>query len=248
KQKWEKLFARRDLVYKSACREFYKNLTVSISKRKEVAKSRVHGVEIELDGMSLAIILGISRNYGLCDYIKELKRENGVWWLEIGANRRRDDVDNEEVPAENEETDNVEINKGENQEENIGWETQSEEEFVPEDVNVELEAQVHGEPKEKEVEIKDSGSREKLYEVVDGTDERSAYEDVAAPAVPAAAVQTSEQQKGKTKTTRVNLSSNLPDSVLLYLQAKMDRALKANTKFQELYQQLKSNPSTFPNP
>ncbi|GAB2289821.1 hypothetical protein Dimus_024127, partial [Dionaea muscipula] len=73
--KWDNLFSRRDLVYKSAYREFYKNLAVSINSKKEVAKSRFHGIDIELDGMTLATILKIPRNYRLYDYIKEVWEE-----------------------------------------------------------------------------------------------------------------------------------------------------------------------------
>ncbi|GAB2286121.1 hypothetical protein Dimus_020545 [Dionaea muscipula] len=226
RQKWEKLLTGRDPVYKLACKKFCRNLTVSINSMKEVAKSRLHGVDIELDGMSLATILGIPGNYVLCDYLKEvweesrkwdtasfmeltymeyliarrlinlyklmirhmayvisvphhelsygdlltrvfkafevllndkegedpaktnfydhtflnmcqLKRENGVWWLGIGANRRRDEVENEEAQDKN-----VEINEEEDQEENVEWETENEEEVVPENVNVEPEVQV----------------------------------------------------------------------------------------------------------
>ncbi|GAB2295236.1 hypothetical protein Dimus_029411 [Dionaea muscipula] len=72
RQKWEQLFTKRDLVFKTECREFYKNLTVSISWKKDVPKSKVNGVEIEFDGMTLATILEIPRNNGLCDYIKEV--------------------------------------------------------------------------------------------------------------------------------------------------------------------------------
>ncbi|GAB2269080.1 hypothetical protein Dimus_004010 [Dionaea muscipula] len=72
RKKWEKLFIKRDLVFKTECREFYKNLTVSISWKKEVVKSRVNGVEIKFDGMTLAIILNIPENNGICDYIKEV--------------------------------------------------------------------------------------------------------------------------------------------------------------------------------
>ncbi|GAB2302034.1 hypothetical protein Dimus_036059, partial [Dionaea muscipula] len=75
-EKWENLFKRRDLMYEAACKEFYKNLTVSISQKKEVARSKVHGVEIELDGMILASILKILRNNGICEYIKEKWEES----------------------------------------------------------------------------------------------------------------------------------------------------------------------------
>ncbi|GAB2266136.1 hypothetical protein Dimus_001158 [Dionaea muscipula] len=71
RQKWEKLFTKRDLVFKNECREFYKNLKVSVTWKKEVAKSKVNGVDIEFDGMTLTTILEIPGNSGLCDYIKE---------------------------------------------------------------------------------------------------------------------------------------------------------------------------------
>ncbi|GAB2273037.1 hypothetical protein Dimus_007847 [Dionaea muscipula] len=62
-------------MYVAACKEFYKYLIVSISKKKEVAKSSVKGVKIELDGMILASILGVPGNNGICEYIKEVWEE-----------------------------------------------------------------------------------------------------------------------------------------------------------------------------
>ncbi|GAB2281910.1 hypothetical protein Dimus_016474 [Dionaea muscipula] len=76
RQKWEKVFTKRDLVFKTECREFYKNLTVSITWTNEVAKSRVNGVNIEFDGMTLGTILDIPGNNGICDYIKEVWEES----------------------------------------------------------------------------------------------------------------------------------------------------------------------------
>ncbi|GAB2281548.1 hypothetical protein Dimus_016130, partial [Dionaea muscipula] len=76
RQKWEELFTKRDLVFKTECREFYKNLAVNISWKKEVAKSMVNRVNIEFDGMTLATILNIPGNNGLCDYIMEVWEEN----------------------------------------------------------------------------------------------------------------------------------------------------------------------------
>ncbi|GAB2299680.1 hypothetical protein Dimus_033737 [Dionaea muscipula] len=46
----------------AACKEFYANLTVFIDKKKEIAKSRVKGVEIEFDSMKLASILDVPRH------------------------------------------------------------------------------------------------------------------------------------------------------------------------------------------
>ncbi|GAB2266213.1 hypothetical protein Dimus_001234 [Dionaea muscipula] len=75
RQKLENLFAKRDLVYNTACKEFYKNLIVSVSPKKEVARSSVHGFKIEFDGMTLASILEIPRNNGICHYVNEVFEE-----------------------------------------------------------------------------------------------------------------------------------------------------------------------------
>ncbi|GAB2287974.1 hypothetical protein Dimus_022323, partial [Dionaea muscipula] len=45
--------------------------------------------------------------------ICQLRRENDIWWISIGANRRRDDE---------EEAASKEVNEGENQEKNFEWE------------------------------------------------------------------------------------------------------------------------------
>ncbi|GAB2273104.1 hypothetical protein Dimus_007911, partial [Dionaea muscipula] len=74
----KKLFTKRDLVFKKEYREFYKNLTVSISWKKEVAKSRVIGVNIEFNSMTLATILEIPGNNGLCDYIKKFANDEAI--------------------------------------------------------------------------------------------------------------------------------------------------------------------------
>ncbi|GAB2273533.1 hypothetical protein Dimus_008323 [Dionaea muscipula] len=83
RQRWEKLFKRRELVQVDAVKEFYAKLTLSHFKKKDVARSKVRGVEIEFDHMKLASILGIPGNNGICEYIKE------VWKSQ--ENRRRDD-------------------------------------------------------------------------------------------------------------------------------------------------------------
>ncbi|GAB2280918.1 hypothetical protein Dimus_015534 [Dionaea muscipula] len=59
KQKWENLFKRRELMHTAACKEFYANSTVFIYKKKEIARSRVKGVEIEFDSMKLSSILDV---------------------------------------------------------------------------------------------------------------------------------------------------------------------------------------------
>ncbi|GAB2286221.1 hypothetical protein Dimus_020644 [Dionaea muscipula] len=135
-QKWENLFKRRELMHTAAYKEFYANLTVFIYKKKEIARSRVKGVEIEFDNMKLASILDVPSHTGISEYIKEvweeskyikpleitrkfansslinvkgeepkrydyfeetfltickLTRENGIWWIGTGENRRSDD-------------------------------------------------------------------------------------------------------------------------------------------------------------
>ncbi|GAB2287653.1 hypothetical protein Dimus_022023 [Dionaea muscipula] len=71
RQKWEKLFERRELVHVDAVKEFYAKLTMSHNRKKDVARSKVRGVEIEFDHMKLASILGIPGNNGICEFIKE---------------------------------------------------------------------------------------------------------------------------------------------------------------------------------
>ncbi|GAB2290544.1 hypothetical protein Dimus_024823 [Dionaea muscipula] len=88
KQKWENMFKRRELMHTAACKEFYANLTVFIYKKKEIAKSRVNGVEIEFDSLKLASILDVPGHTGISEYIKEVWEES----------KRRDDDD--EVPEE----------------------------------------------------------------------------------------------------------------------------------------------------
>ncbi|GAB2272829.1 hypothetical protein Dimus_007648 [Dionaea muscipula] len=44
---------------------------MSHNRKKDVAKSKVRGVEIEFDHTMLASILGIPGNNGICEYIKE---------------------------------------------------------------------------------------------------------------------------------------------------------------------------------
>ncbi|GAB2284234.1 hypothetical protein Dimus_018700 [Dionaea muscipula] len=59
-----------------AVKEFYVNLTLFHYKKKEVARSRVRGVEIEFDSIRLASILGIPGDNGICEYIKEVLEES----------------------------------------------------------------------------------------------------------------------------------------------------------------------------
>ncbi|GAB2276004.1 hypothetical protein Dimus_010746, partial [Dionaea muscipula] len=76
RQRWEKLFKRRELMHVDAWKEFYARLTMSHYKKKEVAWSSVRGVDIEFDSERLALILGIPGNNGICEYIKEVWEES----------------------------------------------------------------------------------------------------------------------------------------------------------------------------
>ncbi|GAB2290133.1 hypothetical protein Dimus_024417 [Dionaea muscipula] len=51
-------------MHTASCKEFYANLTVFIYKKKEIAKTRVKGVEIEFDSMKLALILDVPGHTG----------------------------------------------------------------------------------------------------------------------------------------------------------------------------------------
>ncbi|GAB2280935.1 hypothetical protein Dimus_015551 [Dionaea muscipula] len=76
RQKWESLFKRRELVHTDAVKEFYAKLIMSHNRKKDVAKSKVRGVENVFDHLQLASILGIPGNNGICEYIKEVWEES----------------------------------------------------------------------------------------------------------------------------------------------------------------------------
>ncbi|GAB2285579.1 hypothetical protein Dimus_020025 [Dionaea muscipula] len=73
-------------------------MTVIHLKKKDIVKSKVRGIEIEFDHEKLATI----------------RRENGVWWIGSGENRRRD----EEVEAPEEEAEDV----NERNQDDFDWE------------------------------------------------------------------------------------------------------------------------------
>ncbi|GAB2295172.1 hypothetical protein Dimus_029346, partial [Dionaea muscipula] len=76
RKKWEKLFKRRELVHVDAIQEFYAKLSMSHNRKKDVARSKVRGVEIVFDHLKLASILGVPGNNGICEYIKEAWEES----------------------------------------------------------------------------------------------------------------------------------------------------------------------------
>ncbi|GAB2290088.1 hypothetical protein Dimus_024378 [Dionaea muscipula] len=242
-------------MFEATCKEFYKNFTVSISKKKEVARSSVKGVKIELDGIILASILGVPGNNGILpshelpygDWLTRvfkayhLKREQGLWWLGLGANRSRDE---DEAPAEN--VQNKEVG-------NEGQNNQGDFDLVQVEEETELQEE---EQAEKEAEVEDSGSGEKFFDAMDDVEDPTGVTapvpNVIAPAptVPDMLVPVPDQQKGKIAAgvDPSGPSGSILDFNLLHLQAEFDRALHRNTRFQELYQELQSKPPTSPKP
>ncbi|GAB2273538.1 hypothetical protein Dimus_008328 [Dionaea muscipula] len=181
-------------MHTAACKEFYANLTVLIYKNKEIAKSRVKGVEIEFDSMKLASILGVPGHTGISEYIKEVweeSKENGVWWIASGENRRRDDeVEAPEEEAEEEE----EGNKAE-----FDWEA------------VIDEATVEGE----------SGSDDQFYDAQVEVEE-PVTETPAAPAVPAPS--TVQQKDTTSSGVDPSCpTGRIPEALMLKFQAEFER-------------------------
>ncbi|GAB2283739.1 hypothetical protein Dimus_018232 [Dionaea muscipula] len=70
RHKWKKLFKKRELVHVDAVKEFYAKSTMSHNRKKDVAKSKVRGVEVVFDHLKLASILGIPSNNGIVSISK----------------------------------------------------------------------------------------------------------------------------------------------------------------------------------
>ncbi|GAB2288399.1 hypothetical protein Dimus_022733 [Dionaea muscipula] len=268
RQKWHRLFKRRELMHIDACKELYANLTMFHYKKHEVARSRVKGVEIEFDSLRLASILGVPGNTGICEYIKDvwedskyintlettrrfanhnmittarrdyelpygdwmtmifeafgvplidkqgeepkkydffeetfltmcqLKRENGVWWLGSGKNRRRD---NEEADS----VENEEVNEEADAQQDFDWEV------------VVDEATLQGE----------SGSDDQFYDAEVEVEEPAAE----APAVPVFQASPGDSTNVQKEPTIAGVDpsapiGSIPDSVFSSLQADFERA------------------------
>ncbi|GAB2298283.1 hypothetical protein Dimus_032352, partial [Dionaea muscipula] len=73
-----KTSSKEEAMHTVCCKEFYANLAVFIYKKKEIAKSRVKGVEIEFDSMKLASITGCAGHAGIGEYIKEVWEESSI--------------------------------------------------------------------------------------------------------------------------------------------------------------------------
>ncbi|GAB2273280.1 hypothetical protein Dimus_008080 [Dionaea muscipula] len=76
RQRWENLFKKRLLVHVDAVKEFYAKMTVNHLKKRDVIKSSVKGISIEIDHERLATILGVLGRNGICEYIKEVWEES----------------------------------------------------------------------------------------------------------------------------------------------------------------------------
>ncbi|GAB2286481.1 hypothetical protein Dimus_020880, partial [Dionaea muscipula] len=146
----------------------------------------------------------------------QLRREHGVWLLSSRANRRRDDEENEEV--------NEEGNQEENVEEEEDSEKTVEEERAEESTLDDFEwEQVEGEQNITDAEVVGSYTIEESFNVVD--EEHTVGEGVTNPAAQPV------KQKGKSIARGVDPSRTILDFDLFHLQAEIDRALKANTRF-----------------
>ncbi|GAB2284046.1 hypothetical protein Dimus_018526 [Dionaea muscipula] len=133
RQRWEKLFKRRELMHIDAVKEFYARLTLAHYKKKDVARY-------------------------------SLKRENGIWWLGSGENRRRDD-DMQEVNDDASAANVVENEEAQNQPD-FDWEevgeSRSDNQFFNAQVEVEESAAVVEEVPE---EVAQASDQQKEIEV-----------------------------------------------------------------------------------
>ncbi|GAB2266462.1 hypothetical protein Dimus_001470 [Dionaea muscipula] len=214
RQKWEKLFKRRELVHVDAVKEFYAKLTMSNNRKKDVAKSKARGVEIEFDHTMLASILGIPGNNGICEYIQEVWEESKYTKpLEITRRFANDNsimeakrVKSVEMKPFQRRRDNDDVAPKEETEEEEKDQTEFDWEAVVD------EAAVEGE----------SGSGEKFYDAEDEVQGSPAVNDD----IPAMVTQASAQQK-EPASSGVDPScptGRIPEAVMNKMQAEFERA------------------------
>ncbi|GAB2272828.1 hypothetical protein Dimus_007647 [Dionaea muscipula] len=88
-------------MHTAACKEFYANLTVFIYKKKEIAKSRVKGVEIEFDHTKLASILDVPSHTGIIidEATVEGESGSGEKFYDAEDKDQGSPVVNDEIPA-----------------------------------------------------------------------------------------------------------------------------------------------------
>ncbi|GAB2288056.1 hypothetical protein Dimus_022401 [Dionaea muscipula] len=248
-QKWENVFVKRYLVYKSACREFYKNLVIRITSKKEVASSKVNGVKIEFDGMTLASILDVPSNNGICNYMKgyweetkycnplettrRFSHDDTITKAGIGENRRRDE---EEIDPE----ESVE----KEEEHNDSEETEEESDKSRESTPVVSEKEKIASKTEVETAKKSSESGEDFYDAMDEDTPAIDMGDDATRGQPQPVAKKKTGQRSKNR--KVDSSTAEPDYELISVLAKLDQALKANARFQELLKQYQQPPPAHP--
>ncbi|GAB2275210.1 hypothetical protein Dimus_009972 [Dionaea muscipula] len=206
-------FKRRELVHVDAVKEFYARMTLIHLKKKDILKT-IRGVAIEFDHLKLASVLGIPRNNGICEYIKDVWEESKYTKpLEITRKFANDETltaarrvkSNEMKLFQRGRDDEVEAPEEEAEEEveaqnDFDWET------------VIDEAADQGE----------SGSGEKFYDAEDEVQESPEVNEE----VPAVSAPSSAQQK-KTETVGVDPSGpsgHIPEIIMSQLQAEFERA------------------------
>ncbi|GAB2272949.1 hypothetical protein Dimus_007763 [Dionaea muscipula] len=187
---------------------------MSHNRKKDVAKSKVRGVEIEFDHTKLASILGIPGNNGICEYIKEVWEESKYTKpLEITRRFANDDTimearrvkSVEMKPFQRRRYDDVDAPEEEAEEEEEGNQAEFDWEAVID------EATVQGE----------SGSDDQFYDAQVEVEE-PVTETPAAPAVPAP----STVQQKVTESSGVDPScptGRIPEAVMLKFQAEFER-------------------------
>ncbi|GAB2282171.1 hypothetical protein Dimus_016723 [Dionaea muscipula] len=95
------LFRRRELVHVDVVKEFYAKLTMSHNRKKDVAKSKVRGVEIKFDHTMLASILGIPGNNGILvdEAAVEGESGSGEKFYDVEDEVQRTPAVNDDIPA-----------------------------------------------------------------------------------------------------------------------------------------------------
>ncbi|GAB2289978.1 hypothetical protein Dimus_024275 [Dionaea muscipula] len=234
KQKWENIFKRRELMHTAACKEFYANLTVFIYKKKEIARSRVKGVEIKFDSMKLASILDVPGHTGISEYIKEVWQESKyIKPLEITRKLANNSLINGEEPKRYDYFEETFLTMCKLKRENGIWwigtgenmRRDDDNKASAEEENEEIEAQNDFDWEaviDEAADQGESGSGEKFSDAEDEVQESPEVNEE----VPVVVAPSSAQQK-KTETAGVDPSGpsgRLPESVMNKLQPEFERA------------------------
>ncbi|GAB2287701.1 hypothetical protein Dimus_022065 [Dionaea muscipula] len=191
---------------------------MSHNRKKDVAKSKVRGVEIEFHHTMLASILGIPGNNGICEYIKEVWEESKYTKpLEITRRFANDDTIMEARRVKSVEMKPFQSGENRRRDDDVeAPEEEAEEEEEGNKAEFDWEAVVDEAADEGEY-----GSGEKFYDAED--------KDQGSPEVneeiPATATQGSAQQEDK-ESSGVDPScptGRIPEAVMLKFQAEFER-------------------------